>query len=105
MMSRSRSSGSLGDSATPPKATPSRSTTPSRRPPHRLPDNINKELEKRNIGPSRGSLKNTKGGKSSGESEESPEEIFPPASRKKPGQLNDNIGTRRAIKGVECRRT
>jgi len=88
---QSRSSGSLA-------TTP----TPSRRP-HRLPDNINKELEKRKIGPRQHSmsgiadtLRNNKSGKSSGESEGSPDEMFATANRRKPGQLTDNIGLQRA---------
>ncbi|XP_023345915.1 kinesin-like protein KIF12 [Eurytemora carolleeae] len=75
--------------------TPSRSTgstTPTRRP-HRLPDNLNRELEMRKIGSgapqiSEG-LRNNKSGKSSGESEGSPD--IPPITRRKPGQLSDGF--------------
>ena len=41
------------------------------------------------------SLKNHKSGKSSAESEGSPDEIFTVNNRKKPGQLSDNIGLQR----------
>ena len=75
--------------------TPSRSSgsiTPSRRP-HRLPDNINKELE-RKIGNGAG-LK-AKNGKSSAESEGSPDEGgININNRKKPGTLNDNFTRQR----------
>ena len=97
--------------------TPSRSSgsiTPSRRP-HRLPDNINRELEMRKIGNGlvfcltkiiikqivlrnnhiAESLRTNKNGKSSGESEGSPDELFTVSNRKKPGTLNDNIGRQR----------
>ena len=74
--------------------TPSRSSgsiTPSRRP-HRLPENINKELE-RKIG-GQAALK-AKNGKSSAESEGSPDEGFTITNRKKPGTLNDNVTRQR----------
>ena len=74
--------------------TPSRSSgsiTPSRRP-HRLPDNINRELE-RKIG---NGLKAHKNGKSSAESEGSPDEAqYNLNNRKKPGTLNDNFTRQR----------
>jgi len=83
--------------------TPSRSSgsiTPSRRP-HRLPDNINRELEMRKIGNGNSniaeSLRTNKNGKSSGESEGSPDELFTVSNRKKPGTLNDNIGRQRSL--------
>ena len=75
--------------------TPSRSSgsiTPSRRP-HRLPDNINKELE-RKIGNGAGAAK-SKNGKSSAESEGSPDEGFTITNRKKPGTLNDSVTRQR----------
>jgi len=82
---------------------PSRSSgsiTPSRRP-HRLPDNINRELEMRKIGNGNGhiaeNLRPNKSGKSSGESEGSPDELFTVSNRKKPGTLNDNIGRQRSL--------
>ena len=74
--------------------TPSRSSgsiTPSRRP-HRLPENINKELE-RKIG-GQAALK-AKNGKSSAESEGSPDEGVTITNRKKPGTLNDNVTRQR----------
>ena len=75
--------------------TPSRSSgsiTPSRRP-HRLPDNINKELE-RKIG--NGAALKAKNGKSSAESEGSPDEGgININNRKKPGTLNDNFTRQR----------
>jgi len=77
--------------------TPSRSSgsiTPSRRP-HRLPDNINKELE-RKIG--NGAALKAKNGKSSAESEGSPDEGgININNRKKPGTLNDNFTRQRSL--------
>ena len=40
-------------------------------------------------------LRPNKSGKSSGESEGSPDELFTVSNRKKPGTLNDNIGRQR----------
>merc|ERR1719378_981432 len=77
--------------------TPSRSSgsiTPSRRP-HRLPDNINKELE-RKIGNGQSGIKQ-KNGKSSAESEGSPDEGYSLNNRKKPGTLNDNFTRQRSL--------
>ena len=79
-MTPSRSSGSI---------TPSH---PSRRP-HRLPDNINRELE-RKIGNGQSGIKQ-KNGKSSAESEGSPDEGYSLNNRKKPGTLNDNFTRQR----------
>ena len=71
------------------------SITPNtqQRRPHRLPDNINKELE-RKIG--NGKLGGGKqNGKSSAESEGSPDEGINLNNRKKPGTLNDNFTRQR----------
>lgn len=81
-MTPSRSSGSI---------TPSH---PSRRP-HRLPDNINRELE-RKIGNGQSGIKQ-KNGKSSAESEGSPDEGYSLNNRKKPGTLNDNFTRQRSL--------
>ena len=75
--------------------TPSRSSgsiTPNHRRPHRLPDNINRELE-RKIGNGPG-VKGSKNSKSS-ESDGSPDEGFNLNNRKKPGTLNDNFTRQR----------
>ena len=49
------------------------------------------------------SLKNHKSGKSSAESEGSPDEIFTVNNRKKPGQLSDNIGLQRYVVDEEIK--
>ena len=77
--------------------TPSRSSgsiTPNQRRPHRLPDNINRELE-RKIGNGASVKTGSKNGKSSAESEGSPDEGFNLNNRKKPGTLNDNFTRQR----------
>jgi len=67
------------------------SVTPSRRP-HRLPDNLNRELEIRKLGQGR----QNKSGKSSAESEGSPDEVGG-SGRKKPGVLTDNLQRQRSL--------
>ena len=76
------------------------SITPNtqQRRPHRLPDNINKELE-RKIGNGKlgggGGGGGKQNGKSSAESEGSPDEGINLNNRKKPGTLNDNFTRQR----------
>jgi len=77
--------------------TPSRSSgsiTPSRRP-HHLPDNINRELERKIGNGHHQASKASKNGKSSAESDGSPDESYNLNNRKKPGTLNDNFTRQR----------
>lgn len=79
--------------------TPSRSSgsiTPSRRP-HHLPDNINRELERKIGNGHHQASKASKNGKSSAESDGSPDESYNLNNRKKPGTLNDNFTRQRSL--------
>ena len=73
------------------------SITPNthQRRPHRLPDNINKELERKIGNGKLGGGGGKQNGKSSAESEGSPDEGINLNNRKKPGTLNDNFTRQR----------